>query len=130
MVPSRLECGRWPGSGRSKRGLADGVAAAWPSSVHSRSVLPSAPPETITIISAEKNRVTNQRRELEAVAGRPGLARAKEQGTQLGRRRLEDTDAGKVAAIRRARTKGAGIRKIARDLGVGVGTVLRVTGEA
>jgi hypothetical protein len=28
-----------------------------------------------------------------------------------------------------ARAKGTGIRRIARDLGVGVGTVLRVTGE-
>jgi DNA invertase Pin-like site-specific DNA recombinase len=41
-----------------------------------------------------------------------GLSRAKAEGTQLGRRRLEDSDANKVAA-----------------LGVGVGTVLRVTGE-
>src|ERR1700689_5231784 len=52
-----------------------------------------------------------------------GIARAREQGTQLGRRRLEDTDAKKVAAIRSARKKGVGIRRIARDLGVGVGTV-------
>jgi DNA invertase Pin-like site-specific DNA recombinase len=59
-----------------------------------------------------------------------GLARAREQGTRLGRRRLEDTDADKVMAIRLARTSGAGIRRIARQLGVGVGTVLRVTGEA
>src|SRR6476619_271702 len=48
-----------------------------------------------------------------------GLARAKAEGTRLGRRRLEDTDAKKVAAIRRARLKGTGIRRIARDLGVG-----------
>jgi DNA invertase Pin-like site-specific DNA recombinase len=59
-----------------------------------------------------------------------GLARAREQGTQLGRQRLEDTDAKKVAAIRRARMKGTGIRRIARDLGVGVGTVLRVSAGA
>jgi DNA invertase Pin-like site-specific DNA recombinase len=59
-----------------------------------------------------------------------GIARAREQGTQLGRRRLEDTDAKKVAAIRSARKKGVGIRRIARDLGVGVGTVLRLTAEA
>jgi hypothetical protein len=58
------------------------------------------------------------------------LARAKEQGTKLGRRRLEDSDADKVAAIVLARRKGAGIRRIARDLGVGVGTVLRVTSGA
>ena len=29
-----------------------------------------------------------------------------------------------------ARATGTGIRRIARELGVGVGTVLRVTGEA
>jgi len=58
------------------------------------------------------------------------LSRAKADGTQLGRRRLEDSDADKVAAIIAARAAGAGIRRIARELGVGVGTVLRVTGEA
>ena len=42
----------------------------------------------------------------------------------------KDTDADKVAAIVAARAKGTGIRRIARELGVGVGTVLRVTGEA
>ncbi len=59
-----------------------------------------------------------------------GLARAKSQGVQLGRRRIEDTDADKAAAIVAARAKGTGIRRIARDLGVGVGTVLRLVGEA
>jgi DNA invertase Pin-like site-specific DNA recombinase len=59
-----------------------------------------------------------------------GLARAKAKGVTLGRRRLEDSDADKVAAILAARAKGSGIRRIARELGVGVGTVLRVTGEA
>jgi DNA invertase Pin-like site-specific DNA recombinase len=59
-----------------------------------------------------------------------GLSRAKADGTQLGRRRLEDSDADKVAAIVAARAAGTGIRRIARDLGVGVGTVLRVTGDA
>jgi DNA invertase Pin-like site-specific DNA recombinase len=57
-----------------------------------------------------------------------GLARAKSQGVRLGRRRIEDADAKKAAAIRALRAKGTGIRRIARDLGVGVGTVLRVTG--
>jgi DNA invertase Pin-like site-specific DNA recombinase len=52
-----------------------------------------------------------------------GLSRAKADGIQLGRRRL-------VAAIMAARAGGTGIRRIARKLGVGVGTVLRVTGEA
>ena len=59
-----------------------------------------------------------------------GLARAREQGTQLGRRRIEDTDAKKVAAIRRARKKGVGIRRIASEFGVGVGTVLRLVDTA
>ena len=58
-----------------------------------------------------------------------GLARARAEGTQLGRRRLEDTDARKVAAIRRARAEGKGIRAIATDLGVGVRTVMRIVRE-
>jgi hypothetical protein len=41
-----------------------------------------------------------------------GLSRAKAEGTQLGRRRIEDTDAGKVTAIVAARAKGMGIRRI------------------
>src|SRR3982074_2310275 len=55
-----------------------------------------------------------------------GLARARADGTKLGRKRLEETDEKKVAAIRSAKSKGMGIRRIARDLGVGVGTVLRI----
>ncbi len=56
-----------------------------------------------------------------------GLARARENGTRLGRPKLA---AEKEQAIRQARADGKGIRRIARDLGVGVGTVLRVTGIA
>jgi hypothetical protein len=59
-----------------------------------------------------------------------GLSRAKADGIRLGRRRLEDSDADKVAAIVAARAEGTGIRRIARELGVGVGTMLRVTGGA
>jgi DNA invertase Pin-like site-specific DNA recombinase len=55
------------------------------------------------------------------------LSRAKADGIQLGRRRLEDTDPDKVTAILAAGAKGTGIRRIARDLGVGIGTVLKVT---
>jgi hypothetical protein len=40
------------------------------------------------------------------------------------------TDADKVAAIVAARAKGTGVRRIGREFGVGVGTVLRLTGEA
>lgn len=58
-----------------------------------------------------------------------GLSRAKADGVQLGRRRIEDTDGGKVAEIIAARSAGKGIRRIAREFGVGVGTVLRLTGE-
>ena len=59
-----------------------------------------------------------------------GIARAREQGAQLDRWRLEDTDSKKVVAIRNARRNRVHIRRIARDLGVGVGTVLRLTAEA
>lgn len=55
-----------------------------------------------------------------------GLARAKEDGRRLGRRKLEDSDPKKIAAIHRKRADGLGVRRIARELGVGVGTVLRV----
>ena len=58
-----------------------------------------------------------------------GIARARSEGRALGRKRLEETDAAKVAAIRKARAKGLGLRRIATDLHVGVGTVLRVTGD-
>lgn len=55
-----------------------------------------------------------------------GLARAREEGTTLGRRSLETSDPKKIIAIHKLRAKGAGVRRIARDLKVGVGTVLRV----
>jgi DNA invertase Pin-like site-specific DNA recombinase len=59
-----------------------------------------------------------------------GLTRAKREGTQLGRKRLEQADPKKTARILAMRAKGTGVRRIATELGVGVGTVLRVTGEA
>jgi DNA invertase Pin-like site-specific DNA recombinase len=55
-----------------------------------------------------------------------GLARAKAQGTSLGRRRLEASDAPKAKAIRAALAEKKGIRSIARELQTGVGTVLRI----
>src|SRR3984893_7574687 len=58
-----------------------------------------------------------------------GLARAKEQGINLGRRRLEDSDAARVTAIKRALAAKRGVRRIARDLKTGVGTVLRIKSE-
>jgi DNA invertase Pin-like site-specific DNA recombinase len=56
-----------------------------------------------------------------------GLARARSDGIKLGRRPIEETDGKKAEAIRKARAKGTGVRRIARDFGVGVGTVLRLT---
>jgi DNA invertase Pin-like site-specific DNA recombinase len=58
-----------------------------------------------------------------------GLARAKDQGISLGRRRLEDSNTVKVAAIKRALAAKQGVRRIARDLKTGVGTVLRIKNE-
>jgi DNA invertase Pin-like site-specific DNA recombinase len=53
-----------------------------------------------------------------------GLARARAQGKKLGRR---PTDKSTERKIERALSRGnRGIRKIARELGVGVGTVQRV----
>lgn len=53
-----------------------------------------------------------------------GLARAKAQGKKLGRR---PTDKSTERKIERALSRGnRGIRKIARELGVGVGTVQRI----
>jgi DNA invertase Pin-like site-specific DNA recombinase len=59
-----------------------------------------------------------------------GLARAKADGVKLGRRRIEDSDASKANAIRAMLGAGNGIRRIARELGVGVGTVIRIRNEA
>ena len=57
---------------------------------------------------------------------RAGLARARAQGKRLGRppvgREVE-------AAVRAARGAGKGIRRIATELGIGVGTVQRIVGK-
>lgn len=55
-----------------------------------------------------------------------GLARAKADGVRLGRRTIEDADAKRVMTIRTMLCEGVGVRRIARDLRVGVGTVLRI----
>jgi DNA invertase Pin-like site-specific DNA recombinase len=52
-----------------------------------------------------------------------GLARAREEGTVLGRPTIEPA---KVVAIRQRLAKGQGVRRIARDLRCGVGTVSRI----
>jgi DNA invertase Pin-like site-specific DNA recombinase len=55
-----------------------------------------------------------------------GLARARDEGTALGRPLLEKTNTEKVEAIRAMLRNGTGVRRIARELHVGVGTVLRI----
>jgi DNA invertase Pin-like site-specific DNA recombinase len=55
-----------------------------------------------------------------------GLARAKAQGKQLGRRRDDD----KAEEIMRLRAQGIGVNKIARQLSCGVSMVQRVLAEA
>ena len=57
-----------------------------------------------------------------------GLARAKAEGTRLGRPATVADDAAKVRTIRAARAAGKSIRAIAREHGVGIGTVSRLTG--
>jgi DNA invertase Pin-like site-specific DNA recombinase len=58
---------------------------------------------------------------------RAGLARAREEGTKLGRPK---TDAATEKAIRAALSKGdAGMHKIADRFGVGTGTVQRIKAE-
>jgi DNA invertase Pin-like site-specific DNA recombinase len=59
---------------------------------------------------------------------RTGLARARAEGKQLGRRPVEQDKAKKVKAARALRSQGLGIRRIAREVGLGVGTVLRLVG--
>ncbi len=56
-----------------------------------------------------------------------GLARARAQGKKLGRPRVAASVERKV---RVARTKGMGIKAIARKLGIGTGTVQRIVKEA
>jgi hypothetical protein len=55
-----------------------------------------------------------------------GLARARAEGKQLGRRRVEQTSANKVAAVHSMLQRGVGVRKIAAQVGLGIGTVLRL----
>jgi DNA invertase Pin-like site-specific DNA recombinase len=55
-----------------------------------------------------------------------GLARVRAEGKQLGRPPVEQAKARKVKAALALRAKGMGIRRIAREVGLGVGTVLRL----
>jgi len=56
-----------------------------------------------------------------------GLARARAQGTRLGRPRVGAVVERRVRELRAA---GKGIEAVARELGVGVGTVQRIVAEA
>jgi DNA invertase Pin-like site-specific DNA recombinase len=55
-----------------------------------------------------------------------GLSRARSQGKRLGRRPVSDAV---VARIREQLATGAGILRVAKELGVGTGTVHRVKRE-
>jgi transposase len=48
----------------------------------------------------------------------------------MGRRRVEDSHPAKIKAVRAMRAEGAGVRKIATEVGLGVGTVLRLVATA
>jgi hypothetical protein len=58
-----------------------------------------------------------------------GLARARAEGKQLGRRSVEQSHGAKVKAVLKLRSRGIGIRRIAREVGLGVGTVIRLVGN-
>ena len=57
-----------------------------------------------------------------------GLARARADGRKLGRRTVEQSDGKKVKAALAMRARGIGSRRIAREVGLGVGTVMRLVG--
>ena len=65
-------------------------------------------------------------RELIRERVRSGLAAARAKGKRLGRPRAH-VDASRIAVLR---AQGCGWRKIAAELGVGVGTVLRAAGSS
>jgi DNA invertase Pin-like site-specific DNA recombinase len=48
-----------------------------------------------------------------------GLARARAEGKQLGRRTVEQSHGRKVKAVLALRSKGMGVRRIAREVGLG-----------
>jgi DNA invertase Pin-like site-specific DNA recombinase len=58
-----------------------------------------------------------------------GLARARAEGKQLGRRTVEQSHAAKVKAALKMRSRRLGIRRIAREVGLGVGTVIRLVAD-
>ena len=86
-------------------------------------------------VSTTGQTVENQRLELEAWAERAmirervnaGLARAKTEGKQLGRPRV---GAELERRVRELRAEGKGVKAVAHELEVGVGTVQRIDREA
>jgi hypothetical protein len=56
-----------------------------------------------------------------------GLNREKDDGVTLGRPTLETTDPERAARVKAMRAEGIGVRKIAKKLGVRVGTILRLS---
>ena len=58
-----------------------------------------------------------------------GLARARAEGKQLGRRPVEQSKVKKVKQALALRSRGIGIRRIAREVGLGVGTVIRLVDQ-
>ncbi len=61
---------------------------------------------------------------------RAGVARAKRKGTKSGRAiGRPKIDQKRELAVREALTTGVGILKVAREVGVGTGTVARIAGE-
>ena len=59
---------------------------------------------------------------------RAGLERAKAQGKKLGRRRNDDPN--RVAAVRRLRSEGMGVGRVAKALGIGVSYIQRLEHQA
>jgi DNA invertase Pin-like site-specific DNA recombinase len=55
-----------------------------------------------------------------------GLKRAVAQGVKLGRPKI---DSATERNVRRQLSKGVGILKVAKSLGIGTGTVQRISGE-
>jgi DNA invertase Pin-like site-specific DNA recombinase len=71
-------------------------------------------------VFAEFERAINRERVLS------GIARARAEGVTLGRPSLKDSNSDKFAAVKAALAEKKGIRRIARELQTGVGTVLRI----
>ena len=59
-----------------------------------------------------------------------GLARAKAEGTRLGRQPTVTNDAAKVRAVQAGRAAGKSLRTIAQEHGIGHTTVARICAEA